>query len=186
MLSNFRQVKISAPPDLGEPIGFDQFPDGRIVQTNRRGAVLLHDPANGSTQTIADLPVYTNSEDGLYGPAVDNNFSSDHWVYLYYAPLVANNITYSDGTTGHTNDFTALTGRRPRPRPSISALSTPGSATSSSRASSSSTTHRELPAHLDLSTEQQILRVPEQPRRLLPRGRRHRLRQAQQPLARHG
>ena len=25
-------------------------------------------------------------EDGLYGPAVDNDFATNKWVYLYYAP----------------------------------------------------------------------------------------------------
>ena len=29
VLANFEQTKISAPPNLNEPIGFDQFPDGR-------------------------------------------------------------------------------------------------------------------------------------------------------------
>ena len=37
VLRNYQQTKISAPPNLNEPIGFDQFPDGRIIQTARRG-----------------------------------------------------------------------------------------------------------------------------------------------------
>ena len=36
---------------------------------------------------IAQIPVYAHSEDGLYGPAIDNNFESNKWVYLYYSPL---------------------------------------------------------------------------------------------------
>ena len=107
MLANYQQVKISAPPNLLEPIGFDQFPDGRIIQTARTGTVRLHDPVKGTTQVIADfsdpsLPttmrVYTNSEDGLYGPAVDPNFATDHWVYLYYAPQTVTNVKLSDGS----------------------------------------------------------------------------------------
>ena len=86
VLANFEQTKISAPPNLNEPIGFDQFPDGRVIQTARGGQVRLHDPALGTEQVIATIPVYTNSEDGLYGPAVDNDFATNHWVYLYYAP----------------------------------------------------------------------------------------------------
>ena len=35
VLANYQQIKISAPPNLLEPIGFDQFPDGRIIQTAR-------------------------------------------------------------------------------------------------------------------------------------------------------
>src|SRR5215207_4366322 len=78
VLANYQQVKISVPPNTSEPIGFDQLPDGRILQTDRRGGVRLHDPVTGTTQVIADfastsLPltqrIYTNSEDGMYGPA---------------------------------------------------------------------------------------------------------------------
>jgi PKD repeat protein/type 1 glutamine amidotransferase len=87
VLANYQQTKISAPPNLNEPIGFDQLPDGRILQTARLGQVRLHDPETQTTQLIANIPVYTHSEDGLYGPAVDRNFAENKWVYLYYSPL---------------------------------------------------------------------------------------------------
>src|SRR3954447_16799397 len=115
--ANYQQTKISAPPNLAEPIGFDQLPDGRIIQTARQGTVRLHDPAKGTTTVLADfastsLPttmrIYTNQEDGLYGGAVDNNFAQDHWVYLYYSPQTVTNVKLSDGsivtqTTPNTN-----------------------------------------------------------------------------------
>ncbi len=47
VLANYEQTKISAPPNLNEPIGFDQLPDGRILQTARTGTVRLHNPATG-------------------------------------------------------------------------------------------------------------------------------------------
>ena len=47
VLKNYQQVKVSGPPNLSEPIGFDQFPDGRVIQTDRRGGVHLHDPVSG-------------------------------------------------------------------------------------------------------------------------------------------
>ena len=50
------QTKISAPPNLNEPIGFDQLPDGRVIQTARAGQVRLHNPATGSSQVIAEHP----------------------------------------------------------------------------------------------------------------------------------
>ena len=104
--ANYQQVKISAPPDLNEPIGFDQLPDGRIIQTARTGTVRLHNPATGTTQVIADfgdpsLPltqrIYTNSEDGLYGPGLDNNFAQNQWVYLFYAPQTVTDVKLSTG-----------------------------------------------------------------------------------------
>ena len=172
VLANYQQVKISGPPNLSEPIGFDQLPDGRVIQTDRRGGVRLHNPETGTSQLIADFGAattpltqrtYTHSEDGMYGPGIDPNFSTNKWVYLYYAPQIVDNITYSDGTTGHTNFFDAASGRSnaagPTQAVNISDYDSwigyfqlsrfkfvddaPGS-----------------PAHLDLTTEQQILRVP--------------------------
>ena len=95
------------PPNLLEPIGFDQLPDGRLIQTARSGTVRLHDPVKGTTTVLANfadpaLPttmrLYTNSEDGLYGPAIDNNFATNHWVYLYYSPQTVTNVKLSDGS----------------------------------------------------------------------------------------
>ena len=66
---------IAAQPNVNEPIGFDVLPDGRVIQTDRRGGVRLHDPATNQTTVLAQIPVYTNSEDGMYGPAIDNGTS---------------------------------------------------------------------------------------------------------------
>ena len=107
MLKNYQQVKVTQQPNINEPIGFDQLPDGRIIQTARRGGVRLHNPTTGTTKVIADLGstdlpttlrVYTNSEDGLYGPAVDPNFATNKWVYLYYAPQTVTDVKLSDGS----------------------------------------------------------------------------------------
>ena len=101
------------------------------------------------------MRIYTNSEDGLYGPAVDNNFATNKWVYLYYSPQTVTNVKLSDGSivTQTTPNTTAPNVGGVARRRGIRT-----SATSSSRASSSSRTPR-APAHLDLASEQQILRV---------------------------
>ena len=109
VLANYQQTKISAPPNVNEPIGFDVLPDGRVLQTARGGQLRLHDPASGTTKVVATLPVYTNSEDGLYGPAIDNDFATNQWVYLYYAPPTVR-ITQCDGTTA---DVTTPSGSSP-------------------------------------------------------------------------
>jgi PKD repeat protein/type 1 glutamine amidotransferase len=106
VLANYEQTKLSAPPNLNEPIGFDRLPDGRIIQTARAGQVRLHEPGgaevillNGGCPSACELPVYTNSEDGMYGPAVDNDFASNRWVYLFYAPATVTGVKQSDGST---------------------------------------------------------------------------------------
>ena len=87
VLANYQMDFIAAPPNVNEPIGFDVLPDGRVIQTDRRGGVRLHDPATNTTHLLAQIPVYMASEDGMYGPAVDNDFATNKWVYLYYSPL---------------------------------------------------------------------------------------------------
>jgi PKD repeat protein/type 1 glutamine amidotransferase len=109
VLANYQQTKISAPPNLNEPIGFDVLPDGRVIQTSRGGQIRLHDPERKKEIVLATLPVYTNSEDGLYGPAIDNDFATNHWVYLYYAPPTVR-IKKCDGTTA---DVTTPAGSAP-------------------------------------------------------------------------
>jgi PKD repeat protein len=164
VLANYQQVKISGPPNLGEPIGFDQLPDGRIVQTARTGTVQLHNPETGTTQVLANfadpsLPLtqrlYTSSEDGLYGPAVDNDFATNHWVYLYYSPQTVTDVKLSDGSivTQTTPNTTP-----PNAAPSVSAWDPYIGYFQLSRFKFVDDAPG-VPAHLDLTSEQQILRV---------------------------
>ena len=168
MLANYKQVKISAPPNLNEPIGFDQLPDGRIIQTARAGQVRLHDPEGGTTDTLANLPqfpqgLYTHSEDGLYGPAVDANFAQNKWVYLYYSPAVVKDVPQSDGTTRTIRTPTGQAGELPIAAPTTG----PNMATwdpyvgyfQLSRFKFVDAAPGE-PAHLDPASEQEIMRVP--------------------------
>jgi PKD repeat protein/type 1 glutamine amidotransferase len=166
VLANYQQTKVSAPPNLSEPIGFDVLPDGRVIQTDRRGGVRLHDPEANETTILAQIPVYTNSEDGMYGPAIDNDFAENHWVYLYYAPPTVEDVRLSDGsivtqTTVQVNDPTTPQNESVAPTiaPALSAWDQWIGYFQLSRfklVDASGGT----PAHLDLASEQQILRVP--------------------------
>ena len=164
VLANYQQIKISAPPNLLEPIGFDQFPDGRIIQTARSGTVRLHDPVAGTTTVLANfadplLPqtqrLYTNQEDGLYGPAVDNNFATNHWVYLYYSPQTVVDVLLSDGSTVTQ---TTPTTNSPATAASKTAWDPWVGYFQLSRFKFIEATAT-TPASLDLSSEQQILKV---------------------------
>ncbi|PZG00261.1 hypothetical protein C1I93_03090 [Micromonospora endophytica] len=88
VLANYQMTVIGAQPNVNEPIGFDVLPDGRVIQTDRRGGVRLHEPDGNQTTLLAQIPVYTHSEDGMYGPAIDKDFATNKWVYLFYAPLL--------------------------------------------------------------------------------------------------
>jgi len=47
--------------------------------------------------TPAKFRLYSVSEDGLYGPGIDNDFASNKWLYLYYSPLTVTDVKLSTG-----------------------------------------------------------------------------------------
>ena len=178
VLANYQQTKISAPPNLNEPIGFDQLPDGRIIQTARAGQVRLHDPAKGTTQVIATSRSTPT-------------------------PRTASTARRSTTTSPPTSGSTCTTRRRP----SASRSATARWPTSRPRPARRRPRRRpvRLDGHLGRLLPALALQVrrrrdavagprdraedhpgPGQPRRVLPRRRRHRLRQEQQPVVRHG
>ncbi|WP_170178946.1 ThuA domain-containing protein [Solirubrobacter pauli] len=165
VLKNYQQTKIGSPPNLQEPIGFDQLPDGRVLQTDRLGTLRMHDPKTGKTTVIADfqnprLPstqrIYSAGEDGLYGPAVDADFATNKWVYLFYSPQTVTDVKLSNGqivtqTTPNT--------RPPDAAPTKDAWDPYVGYHQLSRFKFIDSTPTS-DARLDLTTEQQILRVP--------------------------
>jgi PKD repeat protein/type 1 glutamine amidotransferase len=157
VLANYQQSFVAAPPNLSEPIGFDVLPDGtgRVIQTDRRGGVRLHDPATNSTTLLATLPVYTVNEDGGYGPELDNNFNTNKWVYLFYSPPTVKDVKLS---TGEVVTQTTPAGAAPNTAASVTAWDPFVGYFQLSRfkfVEASGGT----PAHLDLASEQEIMRV---------------------------
>jgi len=61
----------------------DFLSDGRIVFTERVGNVHIVE-RDGTVRQIATLPVHASGEGGLHGIAVDPQFASNQFVYLYY------------------------------------------------------------------------------------------------------
>jgi PKD repeat protein/type 1 glutamine amidotransferase len=166
VLANYQQTKVSAPPNISEPIGFDVLPDGRVIQTDRRGGIRLHDPAANATTLLATVPVYTNSEDGMYGPAIDADFAENGWVYLFYSPPTVEDVRLADGsivtqTTPAVNDPATPVNdvNAPTIAPSLADWDKYVGYFQLSRFKFVEATGG-TPASLDLASEQQILRVP--------------------------
>jgi PKD repeat protein/glucose/arabinose dehydrogenase len=156
VLANYQQTAVALPPNLSEPIGFDLLPDGRVIQTDRRGGVRLHDPVSNTTTVLAQIPVYMASEDGMYGPGIDNDFATNRWVYLYYAPPTVKDVKLS---TGEIVTQTTPTANAPNTGESPAVWDPWVGYFQLSRFKLVDATES-TPAHLDLATEQEILRVP--------------------------
>ncbi len=73
--------------NLNEPMELDILPDGRIIYIERRGDVKLYDPATGQSSIAASMEVFSELENGLLGLAVDPDFVSNSWIYVYYSPI---------------------------------------------------------------------------------------------------
>jgi cytochrome c len=139
--SRFVQTVLDAAP--GEPVGLAVLPDGRVLHTTRDGNVWLHGGASEKA-LAASIPVYTHDEEGLQGIAVDPEFSTNGWVYVYYSPpldsLVDDPATEADEglapVTGTAQTWAAFQGHL-----RLSRFQFAGSA-------------------LDLASEQIMLRVP--------------------------
>jgi cytochrome c len=95
--SRFTAVTLTRPGDLDEPNTFEVLSDGRVLISERKGAIKLFDPITNMTKTVATLPVntkytsktgkVTEAEEGLMGLTVDPDFNKNHFIYTFYAPV---------------------------------------------------------------------------------------------------
>lgn len=72
---------------LSSPVSAEFLPDGRMLILEKGGTVKITDP-NASvptTSTYLTLPnILTNGEKGLIDIAIDPDFASNNYIYLYY------------------------------------------------------------------------------------------------------
>ncbi len=78
--------EVLVPGPLDEPTELSVLPDGKVIFTERKGAVKIYYPQDGSMRKIAQMNVHTKFEDGLMGIAKDPDFYYNHWIYMYYSP----------------------------------------------------------------------------------------------------
>jgi len=84
--SSFERVTLAkTAAETGEPIGLAVLPNRGVLHTSRDG-VIRYTNANGDTKVAANLPVYSHDEDGLQAIAIDPDFATNNWVYVYYSP----------------------------------------------------------------------------------------------------
>ena len=82
--ANYEMVTLTG--DTGEAMDLAVLPGGRVLHTAREGALRLTDPATGVTTVTNQFDVYLAGEQGLSSVTLDPDFATNRWVYLYYAP----------------------------------------------------------------------------------------------------
>jgi cytochrome c len=146
VLANYEKVTLNDEP--GEPMSLAVLPDGRVLHNTRGGQVRLYDPATGASPVITTVPVYSHDEDGLQTLSVDPDFATNRWVYLYYAPVL--NTPVDDPSTPGVNEGDApLSSTDPTVWDKFKGYN---------QLSRVKLVETPTP-HLDMATEQQILRV---------------------------
>ncbi|MGH1364892.1 MAG: ThuA domain-containing protein [Calditrichia bacterium] len=78
--------KVVLDDNTQNPMELAVAPDGRVFYVERTGEVKRFDPADNSVQQVAQLNVSTAQEDGLLGIALDPDFDTNQWIYLFYSP----------------------------------------------------------------------------------------------------
>ena len=83
--------KVALDENTSNPMELAVAKDGRVFYIDRMGAVKII-LANGNVVTAGTIPVYTGQEFGLLGIALDPDFATNNWVYLYYSPTTGGSI----------------------------------------------------------------------------------------------
>jgi cytochrome c len=86
-----------------EGMGIATLPEGRVLMTERKGRVMLHDPKTGLNTVAATLDVYQHDEEGVQSIAIDPNFKQNKWVYIYHS-LPTGNTPVDDPATPDVNE----------------------------------------------------------------------------------
>jgi glucose/arabinose dehydrogenase/PKD repeat protein len=86
--SDYQQVQLAVgAAELGEAMSLAVLPSRSVLHTARNGTVRVTDAA-GNTKVAGTLATYTHDEEGMQGIAVDPNFATNRFVYLYYSPAL--------------------------------------------------------------------------------------------------
>jgi glucose/arabinose dehydrogenase/PKD repeat protein len=106
---DFQQVTLAkGEPEVGEPMSLAVLPDRSVLHTSRDGELRITDAA-GNTRLAGKLDVYTHDEEGLQGIGVDPDFTTNRFIYLYYAPPM-NTPAGNAPETGTAADFAPFDG----------------------------------------------------------------------------
>ncbi|WP_430424742.1 ThuA domain-containing protein [Maribacter litoralis] len=99
-----RFVKKVLDFNLDEPMELAELPGEGILFVERRGLLKIFDFKSESTKEVAKLDVLYLNEDGLIGLAVDPNYESNNWIYLFYSAK-------GDNPEQHISRFTLKDGK---------------------------------------------------------------------------
>ncbi|RIJ77775.1 DUF1349 domain-containing protein, partial [Nakamurella silvestris] len=102
---NYEVVKLA--DNVSNPMMLDVASDKRVFFLQLNGQVKVINPTNKQTTVVASLPVFTANESGGLGLALDPNFATNGFIYIYHSPIGADVDRLSRFTVGPDNLFVA-------------------------------------------------------------------------------
>ncbi len=103
---NYELVKLD--DNTFDPMQLDVAADGRVFYIEREGPIKVIDPTTGHTSAVATLNAFTANESGVLGLALDPDFATNNYVYVFYSPAGADSVDQlSRFTVGADNTFVA-------------------------------------------------------------------------------
>ncbi|HEY8894158.1 MAG TPA: PQQ-dependent sugar dehydrogenase, partial [Niastella sp.] len=94
--ANFQRVQVTA--SLSNPTAMAFTPDGRVLICQQSGQLRVVKNGSLLSTPAVTLSVNTSGERGLIGVAVDPNFTTNQYIYLYY--------THTSGPHNRVSRFT--------------------------------------------------------------------------------
>ncbi|XZE33258.1 PQQ-dependent sugar dehydrogenase [Pirellulaceae bacterium SH501] len=97
-----RFEKTEVVGNLNQPMELAIAPDGSLFLIELAGEIKRIDPKKLSMETIGQISVTTEQENGLIGLALDPDFATNGWLYLQYSPPTfsgqhVSRFTFRDG-----------------------------------------------------------------------------------------
>ncbi|WP_426594786.1 ThuA domain-containing protein [Cellulomonas sp. McL0617] len=87
---NYELVKLD--DNTFDPMQLDVAADGRVFYIEREGSIKVIDPTTGHTSAVATLNAFTANESGVLGLALDPNFATNNYLYVFYSPAGADSV----------------------------------------------------------------------------------------------
>ena len=88
--ANYDLVKLD--DNTFDPMQLDVSADRKVYYVEREGPIKVIDQTTNHTSTVATLNAFTANESGVLGMALDPNFATNRFMYVYYSPNTSENV----------------------------------------------------------------------------------------------
>ncbi|MBE2320370.1 ThuA domain-containing protein [Solirubrobacter sp. CPCC 204708] len=77
--------KVTLDDNTENPMEIAIAPGGNVYYVELAGKVKYYNAATGAVRVVGTIPVHRGNENGLLGIALDPNFATNKWMYLFYS-----------------------------------------------------------------------------------------------------